>query len=50
MNDPAPPLPSYLVNEYAPDPSVTFDRDIGVTYVRYAHRLAARGYVQSTLF
>jgi len=46
MNDPAPP---YLVNEYAPDPAVTFDRRIAATYVRYAHRLAARGYVQSTL-
>jgi ribulose-5-phosphate 4-epimerase/fuculose-1-phosphate aldolase len=46
MNDAAPP---YLVNEYAPDPDVCFDPDIGATYVRYAHRLAARGYVQSTL-
>jgi len=41
--------PQYQVNEYAPDPSVTFDRSIGETYVRYAHMLAARGYVQSTL-
>jgi ribulose-5-phosphate 4-epimerase/fuculose-1-phosphate aldolase len=46
MNHPRPP---YLVNEYAPDPAVTFDRAVGETYVRYAHRLAARGYVQSTL-
>jgi ribulose-5-phosphate 4-epimerase/fuculose-1-phosphate aldolase len=46
MNDPVPP---YLVNEYAPDAAVSLDRTIAETYVRYAHRLAARGYVQSTL-
>jgi len=46
MNEPAPP---YLVNEYAPDPTVGFDAKIAQTYVRYAHMLAARGYVQSTL-
>src|ERR671919_101818 len=46
MNDATPP---YLVNEYAPDPAVAFDRGIAETYVRYAHMLAARGYVQSTL-
>jgi len=46
VNDPAPP---YLVNEYAPDPRVVFDREVGESYVRYAHRLCARGYVQSTL-
>jgi ribulose-5-phosphate 4-epimerase/fuculose-1-phosphate aldolase len=45
MTDPA----RYAVNEYAPDPSVVFDRKIGETYVRSAHMLAARGYVQSTL-
>jgi ribulose-5-phosphate 4-epimerase/fuculose-1-phosphate aldolase len=46
MNDaPAP----YEVNEYAPDPSVALDRAIAQKYVRYAHMLAARGYVQSTL-
>ena len=39
----------YQVNEYAPDPEVTFERSIGERYVRYAHMLAARGYVQSTL-
>jgi ribulose-5-phosphate 4-epimerase/fuculose-1-phosphate aldolase len=39
----------YLVNEYAPDPDVTFDRTIAERYVRYAHMLATRGYVQSTL-
>ena len=41
--------PRYQVNEYAPDPAVKFDRKIAETYVRYAHMLAARGYVQSTL-
>jgi ribulose-5-phosphate 4-epimerase/fuculose-1-phosphate aldolase len=39
----------YQVNEYAPDPDVRFDATVGATYVRYAHMLAARGYVQSTL-
>jgi ribulose-5-phosphate 4-epimerase/fuculose-1-phosphate aldolase len=39
----------YQVNEYAPDPDVRFDAQVGATYVRYAHMLAARGYVQSTL-
>jgi len=46
MNDLAPP---YLVNEYTPDPAVSLDREVADTYVRYAHRLSARGYVQSTL-
>ncbi len=46
MNDRALP---YQVNEYTPDPAVSLDPDIARTYVRYAHRLAARGYVQSTL-
>jgi ribulose-5-phosphate 4-epimerase/fuculose-1-phosphate aldolase len=39
----------YHVNEYAPDPDVNFDAQVAATYVRYAHMLAARGYVQSTL-
>jgi ribulose-5-phosphate 4-epimerase/fuculose-1-phosphate aldolase len=39
----------YEVNEYTPDPAVTLDPGIAATYVRYAHRLTARGYVQSTL-
>jgi ribulose-5-phosphate 4-epimerase/fuculose-1-phosphate aldolase len=43
------PSVSYQVNEYAPDPDVCFDPAIGEQYVRYAHMLAARGYVQSTL-
>ncbi len=46
MNETAPP---FAVNEYTPDPAVGFDRAVGASYVRYAHRLAARGYVQSTL-
>ncbi|HEY0337637.1 MAG TPA: class II aldolase/adducin family protein [Burkholderiales bacterium] len=41
--------PLYQVNEYAPDPTVKFDRTIADKFVRYAHMLAARGYVQSTL-
>jgi ribulose-5-phosphate 4-epimerase/fuculose-1-phosphate aldolase len=41
--------PQYQVNEYAPDPTVKFDRSIADKFVRYAHMLAARGYVQSTL-
>ena len=41
--------PRYAVNEYTPDPSVVFDRSVAETYVRYAHRLADRGYVQSSL-
>jgi ribulose-5-phosphate 4-epimerase/fuculose-1-phosphate aldolase len=46
MNEATPP---FAVNEYTPDPAVAFDRAVGASYVRYAHRLAARGYVQSTL-
>ena len=46
MNDPA---PRYLVNEYTPDPAVKADPAVAATYVRYAHMLARRGYVQSTL-
>ena len=41
--------PRYLVNEYAPEPDVTLDTAVAEKYVRYAHMLAARGYVQSTL-
>src|SRR5688500_10111555 len=33
--------PRYLVNEYAPDPAVEFDRAVAEKYVLYAHRLAA---------
>lgn len=41
--------PAYRVNEYAPDPDVTFDPAIGAEYVKYARMMTARGYVQSTL-
>lgn len=41
--------PRQVANEYTPDPSVVFDRAVGDTYVRYAHMMAARGYVQSSL-
>lgn len=41
--------PTYLVNEYTPDPSVVFDRAVAATYVRYARMMVARGYVQSSL-
>src|SRR3954469_10956276 len=46
MNDTA---PRYLVNEYTPDAEVQFDSALAANFVRYAHMLAARGYVQSTL-
>jgi ribulose-5-phosphate 4-epimerase/fuculose-1-phosphate aldolase len=35
------------VNQLAPDPAVVFDRKVGETYVRYAHMIAARGYVSA---
>jgi L-fuculose-phosphate aldolase len=41
--------PHFAVNEYAPEADVVLDRSIAEKYVRYAHMLAARGYVQSTL-
>jgi ribulose-5-phosphate 4-epimerase/fuculose-1-phosphate aldolase len=41
--------PRYLVNEYTPDPSVIFDREIGASYIKYARMLVERGYVQSSL-
>lgn len=37
----------YAVNQIAPDPAVVFDRKVGETYVRYAHMIAARGYVSA---
>jgi ribulose-5-phosphate 4-epimerase/fuculose-1-phosphate aldolase len=43
------PAARYAVNQYTPDPDVVFDRTVGETYVRYAHRMADRGYVQSSL-
>ena len=41
--------PLYRVNEHTPDPRVVFDPKVAETYVTYAHRLNARGLVQSTL-
>jgi len=43
------PQPLYVVNQRTPDPRVTFDRTIAEQYVLYAHRLAARGYVQAAV-
>ncbi|MBY0336781.1 MAG: class II aldolase/adducin family protein [Acetobacteraceae bacterium] len=43
------PTRPYAVNEYAPDPDVTFDRSVGETYVKYARMMSARGLVQSSL-
>lgn len=39
----------YRVNQLTPDPSVHFDDTIADLYVTYAHRLAARGYVQAAV-
>jgi ribulose-5-phosphate 4-epimerase/fuculose-1-phosphate aldolase len=39
----------YQVNQLTPDPAVAFDRKIGEQYIRYAHMLAARGYIQSSV-
>ncbi len=41
--------PPYQVNQLTPDPSVVMDRAIADKYVWYAHRLAARGYVQAAV-
>ncbi len=38
-----------LVNQRRIDPAVIFDPDIAQRYVLYAHRLAARGYVQAAV-
>lgn len=43
------PEPQFQVNQLTPDPAVQFDRAIGEQYVLYAHRLAARGYVQAAV-
>jgi ribulose-5-phosphate 4-epimerase/fuculose-1-phosphate aldolase len=40
---------SFEVNELAPDPKVSFDPKIVKSYVAYAHRLAARGLVNSSV-
>ena len=41
--------PSFKVNELAHDPNVSFDPKICKSYVTYAHRLAARGLVNSSV-
>jgi len=39
----------YRVNELTPDPAVSFDPKVAKDYVTYAHRLAARGLVNSSV-
>ncbi|MBS0219718.1 MAG: class II aldolase/adducin family protein [Proteobacteria bacterium] len=41
--------PVYRVNELTPDPSVTFDPKVTKAYVTYAHRIAARDLVNSSV-
>jgi ribulose-5-phosphate 4-epimerase/fuculose-1-phosphate aldolase len=41
--------PQYRVNELTPDPRVSFDPKVGADYIKYAHRLAARGLVNSSV-
>jgi ribulose-5-phosphate 4-epimerase/fuculose-1-phosphate aldolase len=40
---------TYQVNELTPDPTVVFDPQVTKSYVTYAHRLAARGLVNSSV-
>jgi hypothetical protein len=40
---------TFQVNELAPDPNVDFDPKVTKSYVTYAHRLAARGLVNSSV-
>ncbi len=40
---------SFEVNELAPDPNVAFDPKVVKSYITYAHRLAARGLVNSSV-
>ena len=40
---------SFRVNELAPDPNVAFDPKVVKTYITYAHRIAARGWVNSSV-
>jgi len=40
---------TYKVNELAHDPSVAFDPTVAKSYVTYAHRIAARGLVNSSV-
>lgn len=41
--------PAFKVNELTPDPHVQFDPKVTKSYVTYAHRLAARGLVNSSV-
>jgi len=43
------PEPRFQVNQLTPDPAVKFDRELAEQYILYAHRLAARGYVQAAV-
>jgi len=40
---------TYQVNELSPDPKVAFDPGVVKSYVTYAHRLAARGWVNASV-
>ena len=40
---------TYRVNELTPDPNVTFDPKVVKAYVTYAHRIANRGLVNSSV-
>ena len=40
---------TFEVNELTPDPRVEFDPKVAASYVTYAHRLAARGLVNSSV-
>jgi ribulose-5-phosphate 4-epimerase/fuculose-1-phosphate aldolase len=41
--------PPYRVNELTPDPAVSFDPKVAKDYVTYAHRIANRGLVNSSV-
>lgn len=43
------PPPRFRVNELTPDPNLTFDPQVVKTYVTYAHRMAARDLVNSSV-
>src|SRR5258707_14702277 len=43
------PNRTFQVNERTPDPNVAFDPKVAKSYVTYAHRLAARGLVNSSV-
>ena len=48
MLDGSPTL-AYRVNELTPDPSVSFDPKVVKDYITYAHRIANRGLVNSSV-